>query len=73
MNAEELAVDDGGEGQLIEEVHDLLVELLVVLGETLRSEVEEGGEQPALVVAPQQVDCAFEVYFECHHQGQHLN
>lgn len=31
MDAEELVVDDGGQGQIVEEVHDRLVDLLVVL------------------------------------------
>jgi hypothetical protein len=34
VDAEELAVDDGGEGEVVEEVHHCVVDLLVVLGET---------------------------------------
>ena len=33
MHAEELLVDDGREGELIEKVHDAVVHLLVVLFE----------------------------------------
>jgi hypothetical protein len=33
VDAEELVIDDGGEGEVVEEVHDEVVHLLVVLGE----------------------------------------
>lgn len=32
MDAEEFVIDDGCEGEIIEEIHDSLVDLLVVLG-----------------------------------------
>lgn len=33
MDAEELVVDDGCEGQGVEQLHDRVVDLLIVLGE----------------------------------------
>ncbi len=51
MHAEECLVDERGERQLVERVHDLVVELQIILVHALVLEVEERCELAALVVA----------------------
>lgn len=73
VHAEELLVDDGREGELIEKVHDAVVHLLVVLVEALGPEIEEGSELPAFVVAPEEVDRVFEPQFDGQDESQDLH
>ena len=54
MDAEELPVDDGGEGQTVEGFHAGLVDALRVLHLALAFEGEELGEAAALVVTAEE-------------------
>lgn len=54
VEGEELAVDDGGDGQPVEGLHEHVVDLLVELLEALVAEVVVGSHLPALVVSAEQ-------------------
>ena len=51
VECEEFAVDEAGDGEGVEGLHEEFVGFLVVLVEALRPEVEEGGHLAAFVVS----------------------
>lgn len=53
VNAQEFPVNEAGEWQVVEELHDSVIDVLVVLDETLLSEVEVRSQLPAFVVSSQ--------------------
>jgi len=56
MQGQKLVIDKARNGEGIESFHEELVGLLIVLVDTLRSEVEELGHLAALVVPSQHVN-----------------
>lgn len=51
MHGQELAVDDGANGQLVEAFHEDVVDFLVVLDDAVGPEVVVAGQLATLVVA----------------------
>ena len=73
MESEEFLVDEAGDRQGVEGVHEEFISLEVVLVETLRSEVEKGRHLPAFVVTSQHENGAREVEFERVEEQHHLH
>ena len=73
MDAQKLIVYDGREGEVVEQLHHEVIDFLVVFSEAFCSEVEEGGELPAFVVAPEEVDCVFEPNLEGEDECQYFD
>lgn len=63
MDCEEPMVDDAGEREEVETVHEHVVNLLIVLVDALCPEIEEVGHLPALVVASDEGHRVGESYF----------
>lgn len=51
MHGQELPVDDGADGQLVEALHHEVVDFLVVLDDAVRPEIVVARQLAALVVA----------------------
>ena len=60
-----LAIDDGCEGQLVEEFHEMVVHLLIIPLHTLFSEVKLGRDRPRLVVSSQEENVMRSFTLEC--------
>jgi hypothetical protein len=72
VDAEVCLVDDAGQGQTVEEFHELVVYFLVVDFHSFGSEVVLLGHRAGLVVAPQQVHVVGVLQLYCHEQDHHL-
>ena len=53
MYCDVLAIDDGCEGQLVEQFHEVVINLLIIPLHTLFSEVELGCDRPCFVITSQ--------------------
>ena len=73
VDGEELSVKHGGEREALEQLDEQIVDVLVVLVQTLVAEVEVGGHLATLVVAAQQVHGFGEVELQRQHQDHDLD
>lgn len=64
MHGQESPVDDAGQWEQVEAIHEHVVYLLVVLVQTLRFEVKEICHLSALVIASDERDSSGIAYFE---------
>lgn len=64
MQSKELVIDEAGDGQCIKGLHEEFIRFLVILVDTLSSEVEKLSHLPALVVAPQHVNGGWIIQLE---------
>jgi hypothetical protein len=73
MDTEKLVINDGWDGQVVEKVHHLVIYLLIILCQTLSSEVKKWSELSALMIASKHIDCVFELYFDGKNETKDLD
>lgn len=70
MHHEELLVDDCSQGEVVEELHEQIVDLLVSLVQTFVLEVENLRHFPAFVISPKQEDLGRKTDLDSHQDDQ---
>lgn len=74
MDAEDVAVDDGSEGEEVKGLIEILPAVgVAVLLIDLVEEAIHHGDVPALVVPPQQVDAVGVLHLEAEEEGDRLH
>lgn len=73
MHSKEPVIDDASEGEVIERVHENIIDFLVVFIETLRPEVEETCHLSALVVTSKEVNSLWIGHLQGVQEEEHLD
>lgn len=56
MQCQKLPIDQTGDRDQVERIHQEVVDLLVVLVEAFLTKVKKGGHLPTFMVTPQEID-----------------